>query len=306
MVPIKIIDEIAPLEAVVLGTAKSFGGVPALEETYDPKSREHINKGTFPAEEDLVYEMDQFRITLEKYGVKVFRPKIIENYNQVFSRDICFAIDDCFVIPRVTENRRLETDGIQYIIDDIEPSKVLLPDLEIRIEGGDVMPWNGKLFVGYSKPDDFNNFIVARTNEIGVEYLQETFKDWEVIPFELKKSDHNPKENALHLDCCFQPLGKGKAIIHREGFKNQVDVDYLIKFFGEKNIHFIDKEEMYQMHSNVFSINPEVVVSDKSFTRLNDQLRTWGFTVEEVPYQEVAKMEGLLRCTTMPLRRNYD
>ena len=68
----------------------------------------------------------------------------------------------------------------------------------------------------------------------------------------------------------------------------------------------ITKEEMYEMNSNFFSISPKVVISDYSFTRLNAQFEAWGLTVECVNYREVAKMEGLLRCTTMPLRRKYD
>ncbi|HCY81295.1 MAG TPA: amidinotransferase, partial [Xanthomarina gelatinilytica] len=47
----------------------------------------------------------------------------------------------------------------------------------------------------------------------------------------------------------------------------------------------------------------EVVISEKNFTRLNTWLREQGFTVEEVPYAEIAKQEGLLRCSTMPLIR---
>jgi N-dimethylarginine dimethylaminohydrolase len=60
---------------------------------------------------------------------------------------------------------------------------------------------------------------------------------------------------------------------------------------------------MYEMNSNVFSISPKVILSEKGFVRLNNELKNKGFTVEEVPYAEIAKMEGLLRCSTLPLRR---
>ncbi|MEO1548760.1 MAG: arginine deiminase family protein, partial [Bacteroidota bacterium] len=63
-------------------------------------------------------------------------------------------------------------------------------------------------------------------------------------------------------------------------------------------------DEMYQMYSNVFSISPEVVVSEQNFTRLNTWLREQGFIVEEIPYAEIAKQEGLLRCSTLPLVRS--
>ena len=147
---------------------------------------------------------------------------------------------------------------------------------------------------------------VSRTNEAAVDYLKRTFTDFTVKAFELNKSDEDPRENALHLDCCFQPVGKDKAVIYPGGFKNTEDVEFLINYFGNDNVFEITKDEMYEMNSNFFSISQEVVISDSSFVRLNDQLRKWGLTVEEVKYREVAKMEGLLRCSTMPLRRRYD
>ena len=89
------------------------------------------------------------------------------------------------------------------------------------------------------------------------------------------------------------------AIMYKEGFKNQNDVDFLIHLFGEENMLFITKEEMYDMNSNVFSISEKVIVSEKGFTRLNKELRKKGFIVEEIKYSEIAKMEGLLRCCTI-------
>ena len=57
------------------------------------------------------------------------------------------------------------------------------------------------------------------------------------------------------------------------------------------------------MNSNIFSISEQVIISEQNFTRLNTWLRENGFIVEEVPYTEIAKQEGLLRCSTMPLIR---
>ncbi|WP_436515893.1 dimethylarginine dimethylaminohydrolase family protein [Ekhidna sp. To15] len=304
MITVKVLDETAPLEAVILGIADSMGGIPKIENTYDPKSKEHIRAGTFPEEADLIAEMHEVAKVLEKHGVTVYRPNNIAKLNQIFSRDIAFVIQSKLVVPCVTPERKLESDGIQYIIDEV--SEVLLPDEHERMEGGDIMPWRDHIFVGYSKDADFNKYTVSRTNEAAVDYLKRTFTDFTVKAFELNKSDDNPRENALHLDCCFQPVGKDKAVIYRGGFKNEEDADFLISFFGETNIFEITKEEMYDMNSNFFSISPEVVISDSSFNRLNEQFRKWGLTVEEVKYRETAKMEGLLRCSTMPLRRRYD
>ena len=106
------------------------------------------------------------------------------------------------------------------------------------------------------------------------------------------------------MDCCFQPLGKGKAILHKNGFLEEDEYQWLVDFFGKDNIFEITKEEMYHMNSNVFSISENVIISEKNFTRLNSWLRENGFTVEEVPYAEIAKQEGLLRCSTLPLIRD--
>jgi len=304
MIPVKILDETAPLEAVILGSAKSMGGVPKLEETYDPKSRSHIIDGTYPNETDLVEEMEQVVSVLKKHGVSVYRPEVIENYNQIFARDIALVIDDKLIVPCVTPLRKLESDGIQHVVDQVE--HVLLPDEDEWMEGGDIIPWNGHLFVGYANDEDFEKYQVARTSAKGVEYLRKNFPNWKLKAFELNKSDEDPRENALHLDCCFQPVGKDKAVIYEGGFRNQEDFEFLLDFFGSENVFEITKEEMYEMNSNFFSISPDVVISDRRFGRLNEQFRNWGITVEEVKYGEVAKMEGLLRCTTMPLRRKYD
>lgn len=305
MIDVHILDETAPLKAVILGSAKGIGEEPDLEDAYDPKSKMHIAAGTFPIEKDMVLEMDAFEAVLKKHGVQVYRPEVIENYNQIFSRDIGFVIEDKFIKPRILKNRRREIEGIQYIIDQIPEDRILNVPEGVQIEGGDVMPWNDHIFVGYSKQPDFDEYIVARTNEEGVQFLIDSFPNKTVKAFELHKSDDNAYDNALHLDCCFQPVGLNKAIIHKEGFKNVEDYEFLVNFFGKENVFDITKEEMFDMNSNVFSISPKVVVSEKGFKRLNAQLRDWGLTVEEIPYSEIAKMEGLLRCSTLPLKREY-
>ena len=94
--------------------------------------------------------------------------------------------------------------------------------------------------------------------------------------------------------------------MYPEGFKHKEDAQFLIRYFGEENVFIIDRDEMYHMNSNVFSISEDVIISEVNFVRLNNQLKNWGFTVEEVPYAEVSKMEGLFRCSTLPLRRRYD
>lgn len=303
MLQLNIKDETSRLRAVVLGTAVSNGPTPQPEEAYDPKSLEHIKAGTYPVEQDMVMEMDAFEKVLHRYGVTVFRPKMIPNYNQIFTRDIGFVIDDVFVKSNILPDRERELDAIQYIIDQMNPAKVVRPPEEVHIEGGDVMLWKNYIFVGTYKGSDYKDYITARTNIQGVEYLRKLFPNKIVKEFDLVKSKIEARDNALHLDCCFQPVGKDKGIIYKRGFREEADYLFLVDLFGKENLFHIKRKEMYHMNSNVFSIAPDVVVSEQQFHRLNTWLRENGFTVETIPYAEIAKQEGLLRCSTLPLIR---
>ncbi|MFY7810236.1 MAG: dimethylarginine dimethylaminohydrolase family protein [Flavobacterium sp.] len=303
MIALNITNETSKLKSVVLGSAISNGSTPTVEEAYDPKSLEHILAGTYPVEKDMVQEMEGFKTVLEKHGVKVYRPDMIENYNQIFTRDIGFVIDNIFVKANILPDRDRELDAINYILKDINPMNIVRPPAEVHIEGGDVMLWNDYIFIGTYKGSDYKNFITARTNMEGVEYIKSIFPNKKVKEFDLIKSKLEARDNALHLDCCFQPVGKDKGIIYKSGFREEADYEYLVQLFGMENLFHITRDEMYHMNSNVFSIDENIVVSEKNFSRLNNWLRNHDFLVEEIPYSEIAKQEGLLRCSTLPLER---
>ncbi|MDA9773071.1 arginine deiminase-related protein [Flavobacteriaceae bacterium] len=304
MLDLNIQNETSRLRTVVLGTAFHNGPIPTIEECYDPKSKIHVIAGTYPKEQDMIFEMESVVKVFEKYGIKVFRPKVIENYNQIFSRDIGFVIEDKFITANILPDRDLEISAIDHVLDQIpKENRISLPE-DCHVEGGDVMPWNNYIFIGTYSGKDYPEYITARTNVNAVKAIQELFPTKIVKSFELRKSNDNAKENALHLDCCFQPIGKDKAILHKNGFLVEKEFNWLVDFFGKENVFEISKDEMYQMNSNVFSISENIIVSEQSFTRLNFWLVEKGFTVEEVPYAEIAKQEGLLRCSTLPLVRD--
>lgn len=299
-------NETDRLISVVLGTAASSGKAPRIDEAYDPKSIEHLKAGTYPKVVDMVNEMEAFNRVLQKHNVQVFRPDAIENCNQIFTRDIGFVIDNLFFISNILPNREEEIDAIQYIIDKIEPENVIRLPEEVHIEGGDVILHGKYIFVGTYKGKDYADIITARTNIEAVNYLKKQFPNKIVKEFDLNKSTTEPRDNALHLDCCFQPVGDNKAIIYKGGFKEVSEYQFLIDLFGKDNVFEITRDEMYDMNSNVFSIAPNIVVSEQNFTRLNKWLEEQGITVERIPYAEISKQEGLLRCSTLSLIRRAD
>lgn len=301
---LNIKNETATLKSVVLGQPKSMGGIPALEHSYDAKSYHSILNRIYPKEEDVVKEMDAFNLVLKKYNIEVHRPNIIEDYNQVFARDVAFVIEDKMIISNVIKDRADEQEAYRKIFEQVEWRKIINLPESAHIEGGDVIVWNDYLFIGTCYSEDYRSYKTARTNEYAIEILKEYFPKKRIIDLDLKKNDTVPYQGILHLDCTFNPIGQDKCIIYKNGFVDESDYNLIVDIFGEENCFHVTDEEMFEMNPNVFSISPEVIVSDDSFVRMNNFLRNeWGFTVEEISYRETSKMGGLLRCSTMPLVR---
>ncbi|AMR41909.1 amidinotransferase [Elizabethkingia anophelis] len=301
---LNIKNETGRLKSVVLGQPQSMGDTPELKDSYDAKSYQSIKKEIYPVEKDIISEMNAFEKVLHKYNVEVFRPEIIKDYNQVFSRDVAFVIDDKMIISNIIEDRADEQEAYRKIFEKVPWRNIINLPESAHIEGGDVIVWNDFLFVGTCYSQDYRSFKTARTNEYAIEILKEYFPHKRIIDLDLKKDDKNPKKGILHLDCTFNPVGKDKCIIYKDGFVEESDYQLLLDIFGEENCFTINNEEMVAMVPNIFSIDHNIVVTDGSFTRLNQHLREqWNITVEEIPYREVSKMGGLLRCSTMPLVR---
>ena len=210
-------------------------------------------------------------------------------------------VEDRLVATRMIEDRAAEWEGIAPLVSGVSESHILRPPAGVRIEGGDVMPMNGELWVGYSAAEDFGSYTTARTNEAALDWLSDQFPHWNVRGFQLTKSDEDPRANALHLDCCLNVLSAGHALVHLDGLKLAEDRAFIeTRFAGQMHGgRASDVRHAVQPHFN----HPLDVVSCPSFESVNQQLETWGYHVHATPMKETAKMEGLLRCVTMPLHR---
>jgi len=300
-----VVNETGRLRDVVLGLPWSNGPVPTLDQTFDSKSYESVLHGVYPKEEDIVREMSAFESVLLKYGVNVYRPELVMGCNQVFSRDVGFVIEDKIIVSNIIPDRQEEIDAYGTIYGSIHYKNIYNLPETVHVEGGDVVLWNDYIFLGQYAFEDYPSVKTARTNRLALDYLRMIFPKKKIISLNLRKSDTDPYEGILHLDCTFMPVGKGKCIIYKRGFLNPRDADHLIELFGPENVFEITTEEMYWMNSNVFSISEDVVVVEEHFLRLKKHMEdVWGMTVETVPYREISKMGGLLRCSTLPLRRD--
>jgi N-dimethylarginine dimethylaminohydrolase len=299
----KVNNEWNTLRRVIVGIATSWGPNPTAQQTVDPKSREHILAGTYPITSDVHQELEGLVTLLKENGVEVLRPENTADLNQVFSRDVGVVIENKLIRSSMIAERAPEWLGVSGIFSHTPSENILTPPSGVRIEGGDIMPMDNEIWVGYSEEEDFQKYRTARTNKNAVVWLQEKFPAKYVRGFQLHKSDTDPRTNALHLDCCLCPLSGGQVIFHPEGLKLESEITWVRKRFAEK-IYEADAEAMYNMHCNLLTISPDTIISGKGFERVNAQLRAWGYNVLEIPFNETSKLEGLFRCVTLPLIRN--
>lgn len=300
-------NETDRLELVVLGLPDSLGAVPELKDCYDAKSYETVAKGVYPTQEAIIHEMSQLREALERNGVQVLRPELIEGYNQVFARDVSFVIDDTLFVSNLIPDRGEETGAYGEIFSRIAPNALERLPEAVHTEGGDVLLYGDILFVGCYLREDYPSFKMARTNRYAIDFFKERFPKKDVLALELIKHDQNPRKGVLHLDCAFQPLGDSKVLLYPEGFLNSSDLGLINEIFKSDNVFTVTADEAYYMNTNIVSLSPRKIISDASFVRLNSYVQSvWGIEVETVPYQEISKMGGLLRCSTMPLIRRRD
>ncbi len=295
-------SEYGRLRSVMVGIARRMGPKPAIEDCYDARSRESVELGTYPEMEDCMLQLNSLVEKLESVGVEVLRPDVLDATNQVFTRDIGFVIEDQFILPNVIEDRASEAKAINALLDRIPSSNIIMMPSGCYAEGGDVIVHEPFVFVGVSNEVTFNKYKTARTNKAGLDYLQDEFPAYDFKGFELLKSDVDPRKGSLHLDCAFQPLGDA-LLLAPDLFKNAADVMWIESHFGTDNIFYCTDDEAYDLHTNVFSIGPKEVLISAAAGRLKNWLEERSYTVHTIIYDEIVKMGGLLRCSTMPLER---
>lgn len=295
----KIHNETDQLDMVILGIGTNQG---TRDKSINPKASRHLEEGTYPTEEDILAEIAEFEQILISHGVKVFRPQDELNLHQIFTRDIGFVIGDTFFESRMSSNRgQQEINKIRYITD-LMGGKVVrwnqMPK-NAMIEGGDVMLFGDKVFIGKSD----------RTNNIAFNFLKNKYSkllNKEFIQISLNTKKKTAEDYVLHLDCAFQPIGNNSAILYEEGIR---DAEKLIRHLPGVKIIYVSKKQAYRMFPNIFSISPNIIIIEKRFFELKHKLLELNkkglenFVILETNYRETSKLSGLLRCSTLPLTR---
>ncbi len=232
----------------------------------------------------MVLQHNRFVRLLREHGVEVeLLPPVKDLPFQHATRDVGTVIGDTIVLSNLRPpSRRLESDITRPALEK-SGLRVLVPDKGF-VEGGDLVVDNGKLWVG----------IGGRTNEAGAEWLDETFgREYEVIPLHFDPW-------LMHLDTVFGALSEGHALVYQDAFDaaslSRIQAAY-------PSIISLTKEEQKTGGANVLPIDPRTIITIAENTSVNERLQQLGFEVITVPYSEVIKTGGSVRCDTLPVER---
>ncbi len=290
-VTLNIVNEYDRLTHVVVGTARGYHRDATQVEVVNETQKDTFAAGAYPTEETLMPEFNAFKSVLAENNVLVYEPKLAPEtvQDQTCPRDIGFVIGDVMVIAAMHDHsRKEEFAGISHLLELWQASVLQAPE-GVFLEGGDVVIDQGCIFVG----------IGQRSDRGGFEFLKSHFGDkFNVVPMPCRSVLDG--ENVLHLDCTFQPLGLGHALIYKEGLEV-----IPAEITGRYSLIPVDRFEADALATNILSIRPDTLIarSAPECARVNAELRKSGYQVIEVKFDLVPSTGGSFRCATLPVRR---
>ena len=271
-------SEFGALNVVLLASVGGFRLHPPIN-----KTQEHFYRSDPPRLDILVHQQEEFAKVLKAHGVEIiWAPTRNDSPNQVNVRDVASVVSDRFLICSMKWSvRQNEHQSIGEVASELG-GPVLRVDTGV-VEGGDLMLAGDTLYVGLSE----------RTDRRGLEWLKRRFGDrFEIVALRL-----NPP--FIHLDMVFNVIGDETALIYPPGVEGSS-----LRLIEERyDLVEVDAEEQFTLATNVLSLSPDTIVSDKRHRRLNDVLRKAGRSVIELEYSELTKIGGSFRCSTCPLVR---
>ncbi len=229
-----------------------------------------------------IQQHDAFVNVLNEHDIEVTvlpaNPKLHE---QVFTRDIAFAIQDQLFVGSMSEQvRKDETAILKTWLQ--ENSLTYQEGLPKSIEGGDVMIDGSTIWIGKS----------GRTSYEAIENLQSRLPSFNVESLTIPRY-------ILHLDCVFNIISEHTVLLYPPAFTPED----LKKIKSHFDIIPVTKEEQFHMGPNVLSIGNRKVISLSQNERLNQVMESKGCRVLPVDFSEIIKSGGSFRCCTLPLER---
>lgn len=257
--------------------------------------------------------------TLAKHGVRVHDVmcSLVDHSvrndlgNMIFTRDPILCTSRGVVIGRFREPvRRMESELIKGALETLDVPVLGQIESPGFVEGGDFIPAGDRAFIA----------IGNRTNHHGVQQMLD--KDWfgtDAVAIVEYPEDGQMK--AIHLDCYLGIVGKKHAVVwkhalevatvtemrrwHHDGIYEVYQTNiplahYLTDHCGFELIVVNDASQA-KYACNLLDIGYGCVLTQEEF--VTQELLARGYHTIFIPFQEVHKMYGGIRCATQSIQR---
>ena len=218
-----------------------------------------------------------------KTGVKVIRP-LKGNYSEMcmslWVRDSSFTVHNkVYLMPQMINNKAREEQIESEVAVIPYKEKGELVPRDINLDGGDIIIDGKTIFVGKGK----------RTDESGINYIKNKFVDREIIVI---------PHHALHLDCCFGVLPGKKALYSSKYIKRMPKI-VRDRYKCKKVEDLMNKNDEPNLATNYLLIGRTIITAyKKKFEKIYKYMEDNGFIVKTVPFADIFKGGGGVRCMT--------
>ena len=318
--PVYVESEFAPLKRVIVSQSEITDTTMPLSEYYLPL--ENLEGPYVEVQGDTIYfradpalyelrvkEREELVSILERYGVEVLRPRKLtdeelalatlpegpthgKGLSNFFVRDPFIVVGDHVIEANFRkEYRRFEALTARDLFQGCA-SYVGLPmpdftDTETGpfLEGGDVIVYHKKIFVGNSG---------YGSSSAGIEWLRDY-----LAPYGYEVEEVRLQGNILHLDCAMSLVREGLMIVCEDSF-----ADGIPETFRNWDKITVPEEDAEQLAVNGMAINPEVYITDLAFRdTIGKELEARGIKVEYLDFHVTRESAGSIHCSTQPLLR---
>jgi N-dimethylarginine dimethylaminohydrolase len=318
--PVYVESEFAPLKRAIVSQSEFTDSVLPVSQYYLPLENIegsgselrgdwvylHPDRAVF---EQMAWEREELAALLESYGVEVLRPrKLTEDelalatlpegpthgrgLSNFFVRDPFIVIGDHVIESNFRkEYRRYEALTARDLFQG-SASYVGLPVSDISdmeagpfLEGGDVLVYHKKIFVGNSG---------YGSNSAGIQWLKDYIEPYGYEVEEVKLQGH-----ILHLDCVMSLVREGLMIVCEDSFAEGIP-----ETFRDWDRILVPETDAERLAVNGMAINPDVYITDIEFRdTIGKELEARGIKVEYLDFWATRMSAGSVHCSIQPLLR---
>lgn len=230
--------------------------------------------------------------------------------NMIFTRDPILCTARGVVLGRFREEvRRVETELVQSALERLQIPVLGHVDAPGFVEGGDFIPAGERAFIAMGN----------RTNREGIQQMLD--HDWFGTDYvAIVEYPEDGQMKAIHLDCYFGIVGKKHAVVWNHALKvatitemkrqpsgayevsmKNIPLEQYLRHQCSYTLIVVNDESQAKYACNLLDIGNGCVLTQEE--HVTQELLACGYHPIFVPFYEVHKMYGGIRCATQTVQR---